>query len=236
MNVTLFAKAILIFFICLIILTLLGIILGRMYNKFVVKKLSGTKRKILCILTIVIFLISSISVSLIIGVKSYINSVVDNYFVEIEKNIYENCPDNEYVTKGIDLNKIKNSIFQSVKQAISKDDEKTQIVNKVISDVKSMMPTPVALKIGDERIYHMLLNAAFNQSSLGVYADFIYSFADKNNVISVSSILNNAKIITKKKVGSGFNMAIILSIIPILIYVIAAYIYVSRVVKRSAED
>ena len=237
MTVTMFVKAIFIFFICLIIFTLLSIILWRIYNKFITNKLSGVKRKILSVLTIVIFILCSISLSLIFSVKSFTNSLLDNNFHKIEKYICETYPNNEYVTKGIDLDKIiiKKEVLQSVIQSLFKDDENAQIENKIISEFKSMMPSSKALGIKNEKIYNMLFDMIFDQSylALGTHVDFVYSFADENNIISVSSFLNNTKIMAKKKLSGSFNKAIIFSIIPILIYIIVSYIYVLRVVKKE---
>ena len=236
----LFIKSILLFIVCLVLLTVFGIVLGILFNKYVIKKLSGIKRKILCALTIVIFLFSSISISCIIGAKIHLNSMVDYGFKEIEKYMYETYSENEYIASGIDLNKVKDYIIQEIKQNLPdklddfSDDEKVLLTMKVISDIRSMMPANVAPKF-DRKIFDMALNVFSKQSEVIKYAKIIFSLADKNGVVTVSSFLTNSKVIVKKAVTGGYNKVIIFLIIPSLLYIIASYVYILIVIKKEKQ-
>jgi hypothetical protein len=218
------------FFISLIVSIIIGVVLGKIYNTFVIKKFFDSKRKLFCILTMVIFLGTSIFISVVIGITSYINSAINNYSGKIAQYINNTYPDNEFVMNGIDLNKINDGASQ---------------INKNISDLKAVIPTHDELNV-DKRIYDMVVNNAMsglqNQLSIvnntvSTHASKAFVFVDKNNSITVSSFLNylTNMAITRVKIIS-LGIAIVL-MIPFLIYVVSTSIAVLVIIKkRKAKE
>ena len=214
------------FFIRLLIFVAVGILLGKIYNKFVIKNISdNNKRKMLCILTMVIFLCSAVSVSVAVNVNSFINATINNYSVRIEQFVNNIYPKNDFLANGIDLNKIGNNILE---------------INKAVTDLKAMMPTHVDLRF-NERIYNMIVGSPMdgllnqlNDISLSGdnLASFVSTFADGNNFITVSSILNYLTRLAIMHINVVFLWIIVLLLIPFCIYVALTSIIVFGVVKK----
>ena len=216
------------FFIVLIVSIIIGVVLGKIYNRFVIKKLSDGNRKFFCILTMVIFIVTSILVSVVIGITSHVNSTINNYSNKIAQYIYNTYPDNEFVVNGIDLDKI--------------DDGASQI-NKAVSDLKAVIPSHDELNI-DKRIYDMVVNNAMDgftnqlstvNSAVSTHAKKVFTFVDKNNSITISSFLNYLTSMAIKRVKIVSWVITILLIIPLLIYVISTSITVLVVIKKEKQ-
>lgn len=217
------------FLVSLIVFIIISIVLGTVYNKFVIKKFSGKTRKLFGILTMVIFLGTSISISLVIGITSYINTTINDYSGKIAQYIYNTYPDNEFVMNGIDLNKINDGASQ---------------INKAVSDLRAVIPTHNELNV-DERIYDMVVGFAMNgltnqlnnvNNTVSIHAKKAFVFVDKNNSITISSFLNylTSMAITRVKIVS-FGIAIVV-IVPFLIYVVSTSIAVLVIIKKKKQD
>jgi TM2 domain-containing membrane protein YozV len=205
-------------FIRLIIFIIIGIVAGKIYNKILIKCISGKIIKTLCALTMVIFILSSIILSAAISIKSYANSEIRKYAVKMEQEIYDILPNNELLRNGIDLNKIDDDISQ---------------VTEFISSFQTLIPDNSELKV-NKMIYDFLINSVTKllQSeistiiySANIYGISIRSIVDDNNCITVSSILNYFTKIVEKEINTIFLDIIIKLMIPLFIYIIATLIY-----------
>lgn len=219
-------------FVRLIIFVLIGIALGILFNKFVIKYFSEKNRKILCVVTMLIFICSSISVSVTISIKSYINSTVIKYTGKIEQYIYKIFPDNEFINNGIDLNIIDNTISE---------------INEVILGLKDILPTHTDIKV-NKWIYDMVVDTSMEllqgqiNSNIdyyvgrdGIYGQYVYMFADNNNFITVSSILNYLATFVNIKINFVFYKIIAVLLIPFLVYIVTTSIVVITIVIKNRK-
>ena len=213
------------FFVRLIISIITGVVVGKIYNKFVLKYFSDNKRKLLCILTMVIFIFSSISVSVIITIKSYIDSTISSYSGKIEQYVYDTYPNNEFLLNGIDLNKTNDDFSE---------------ISNAVSELKTIIPTHVELRV-NKKIYDMLVGPPMEELlnqlntvnySVGTYTKNVYVFADNNNFITVSSILSYFTNLATKKINAVFLGIIVVLIIPFLIYILSTIIFALIIVKN----
>jgi hypothetical protein len=175
----------------LIVFLVLGIGAGVVYNKFFVKDYPDYKRKLGYFLTVVVFVVFFISIYSVISIQSYVNSTIKAYSVKLEQYIKDNNPNNELVKNGIDLTQFNDTITQ---------------VNNGIVEIKSLLPGYKELGV-NEWVYHLIIDYATTQlqkklNVVNYSAYIVNTFAEKNNVITVSSLINGlrtnaVKLITK---------------------------------------
>jgi len=205
------------FFVHLIISAVIGTVLGIVYYKLLSKTFSGGKRTVFCVLTMIIFIFSAISVSVVICAQSYAHTKIRVYSAKTEQYIYDTCSDNEFVTNGIDVNLISDGFLQ---------------VNDVISNVKTMIPSSEELNI-DKKIYDLLvgyltneLQNRFNAIANAVDTQFAKGniLVDKNGIITISSILSVLTSAAVKQVNIITLEIIIVLMLPLAIYIIVTVI------------
>jgi len=207
-----------------------GVILGILFNKFVIKYFSDNKRKLFCILTMLIFIFSSISLAITFGIRSGIISSINNYSDRVEKFIFDNNPNNEFLINGINLNIINDN---------------TSIINDSVNELKALIPTHTDLRI-NKRIYDMVIGYPMGEliNQIDVFNNSVSSHArnltdsiaiitDNNNFITVSSILNYLKSLANRHINIVFFRIIIVLLIPFLAYVISISVYVIISVRKK---
>jgi len=205
----------------------ISIILGILYNKFIIKYFTNNKRKILCIITLVIFILSSISLSIAVSIKKYISSTIVNYSNKIEKFVIENNSNNGFVVNGIDLKNLNNNIIQ---------------LSNSIYEIKTIIPTHEQLNL-NKSIYDMIIgfpvNELMNQLNniFGNTVDFSIEkfsiFANNNNFITVSSILQYLNTLANKHVNNIFRWIFIILLVPAVIYILITTIIVIVKIIRN---
>jgi len=200
-----------------IIFTILGISIGIVYNKFVIKDYPDYKRKYGYFITIVIFLALSFVIYVIISVKSGINSTVNEYSVKLEQYVKSNYPENEFVKNGLDLKEINNDISK---------------INNSVDDLKSILPSNRELGV-NKIVYDLLSDYAIKElkkrlTVVNYSAKMINSFSDKNNVMTVSSVTNGLRKNVIKLVNTISLIIISIFILMVLIYVIFTLTIVRR--------
>jgi len=210
-------------FLRVIIIIIIGIFLGILYNKFVIKYFSENKRKLFFIFTILIFILSSISLSIVISIKYGIISSINTYSGKVEQYIYDVNQNNDFIINGIDLNRINYD---------------NSIVTNTVNNFIAIIPTHTDLRI-NKSIYDMVIGYPINEiinqinslnDSVNNYTQnltiSISTFADSNNFITVSSILSYLNYIAKKYIDFVFIRIMIILLIPIIIYVLSTSIYI----------
>jgi len=175
----------------------------------------------------VFFIISSVSISVVICARSYVNSKIRGYSAGIEQYVLNAHSDNDFVKNGINVNTISEGILQA---------------NNVISELKSIIPSNKELKI-NKNIYDKIvgfitenlqkkLTAVSNAVDTHRAKDGIV-FADENGIITVSSILGFLTLTAIKQVNVVFMEIIILLMIPLVIYV--AVTVILAVIKGASD-
>ena len=212
-----------------LIFIVIGVVAGILFNKFVIKYFSDNKRKIFCILTMLIFIISSISLAITFSIKSGIVSSVNNYSERVVKFIYDNNPNNEFLINGINLNIIN---------------ENSSIINDTVNELRLLVPTHTDLRI-NKRVYDMVIGYPMNElinqidninNTVSTHTRNLTSsvsmFADSNNFITISSIMNYLKSIANRHINIVFFKIIITLLIPFFVYVISTSVFVIISIRK----
>lgn len=212
-----FLEAVMFNRILLIIFFILGFTAGILYNKFFVKDYPDYKRKLGYFFTLVVFIAFFVSVYSIVSIKSYTNSIIKEYSIKLEQYIKDNYPNNELVKDGVDLTQVNDSL--------------TQINNGVI-EIKGMLPSPEEIGV-DKFVYDIIVNYAIKQlqkklNAVNYYAYIVNTFTEKNNVITVSSLINGLRTNSIKLINTIALIFAIIFIISFLVYIIYTLTIIMR--------
>ena len=195
-----------------------GIGLGIIYNKFIIKNYPEEDRKLYYFITIVVFLIFSLSMYIVFSVKSYTNSVISEYSVKIERFINENYADDDFVKNGYDLQKMNNDVSQ------------------LDSTVSEVLPSHEALGV-NKIIYDYAINKALSRFNIvHSSAEVINSYGNESNILTVSSLvhgLENDLISLINKIA--LSIITVVSVI-LLAYVVCTLIAAKREEKSKGEE
>ena len=216
-------------FIRFIVFIVIGVGLGIVFNKFVIKHFSENKRKLFCVLTMIIFILSSISLAITFSIKSGIVLSINTYSDRVEKYIYDNNQNNQFLLNGINLNIISDN---------------SSIINDSINQLRTLVPTHTDLKI-NKGIYDMVIGTPVDElinqinnltgSVTNMANNAISSvsmIADNNNFITISSIFVYLKSLANENINAIFLRIIILLLIPSIIYVLSTSIYVIISIRK----
>jgi len=207
------------FIILIVLFAALGVGLGILFNKLVIKDFPETGRKMNYVKTVIVFFLITVVVFAAIFGKFQVETSVKNSSNELEQYIIKNHSKLDFVRNGIDIT------------ALNKDISK---LNATINDLDIIL-RPKASELGIPRIiYNIILNNLSKElqkriviaNTAGKSAN---SFVDENNKLTVSSLLNGLQILIFKIVNT-----IVFIVVAILIILLAVYILVS-LSKASKE-
>jgi len=161
------------------VFAVLGIGLGVGYNFLVIKNYPENRRKGGYVLTVIIFFMVAAALFSLFSVRVFVSSTVDEKAQIFEQSIKETYPDLGLVKNGIDITKIKND------------------TDRVVADLWTTLPSYTELGISS-RTYDFASGLLKNElerklkvaDDLGKKASV---YADENNVITVSSLINGIK-------------------------------------------
>jgi hypothetical protein len=204
---------------------ILGVLSGVIYNKYFVKDYPDYKRKIGYFFTIVVFVIAFLSIYSVISIRSYVNSIIKEYSIRLEQYIKENNPENELVKNGIDLTQFKDSLAQ---------------VDNEISEIKTLLPDYKELGV-DKIIYDLIVNYAIKrlQKKLEVvnyYAYIVDTFTEKNNIITVSSLINGLRTNVIKLINMVSLIIVLIFLMVFFVYIIYTLTIITRERKFKKYD
>jgi hypothetical protein len=210
---------------------ILGVVIGIVYNKFIIKEFSETKRKWIGVFTFVFFISFAVSLFVVYSINRYTISTITTHSNKVENYIKNTFPNNDFVANGFDLKLISNNASQ---------------INNVVSEFKTLLPSHTDIGI-NQRIYDFIVDYAVNemqnrlliamqnlQNAVDNSTNMANPFMDRNNVMTISSItlgLRNTAInyvnIISLKIG-------IILFIPSLIFVIFTLIFsIIKKVKKT---
>jgi hypothetical protein len=204
----------------LTVFIILGIGLGIVYNKFLIKDYPDHKKKFGYFITVVVFLAMTLAIFSIVSINTYINSSVKEYSIRLEQYIKDNVPENEFVKNGLDLKELNNDISQ---------------INKTVYELKSILPTYKELGV-DKVIYDLIVDYAIKQlqkrlTVINYSAKIVNTFADKNNVLTISSITNGLRVNAIKLVNTVSLIISAIFSIAFLVYII----YTLKIVRKERK-
>jgi len=160
----------------LIVFVVLGAGLGVGYNFLVIKKYPENRRKANYVLTIIVFVIVTAALFALFSVRAFVDFTVNEKSQMMEQSIKENYPSLGFVKNGIDMTKISNN------------------ADSVVADLWTVLPSHTELGMG-KRGYDFASGIVRKElekklktaNDLGKKAS---SFADENNIMTVSSLIN----------------------------------------------
>jgi TRAP-type C4-dicarboxylate transport system permease small subunit len=197
----------------LIVFVVIGAGLGVGYNFLVIKKYPEKRRKANYVLTVIVFLIVTAALFALLSVRAFVSSTVSEKSQMLEQSIKEKYPNLGLVKGGIDLT------------GIDKDVSKA---NNIVADLRAVLPSNTELKIG-ARTYNFVSSFVLKEvrkklMTANVSGKLSNSFADENNLLTISSLINGLK-------KSIMNVVNIVILVFVLIFVI---ILLSHVIKSLA--
>jgi len=196
---------------------IIGISLGIVYNKFVIKDYPDYKRKFGYFITVVIFIIFSISIFGILIMKSDLNSTIKDYSIKLEHYVKINYPENEFVRNGLDLKNINDNISK---------------INDSVNEIKTILPTNKELGV-DKFLYDLIVDYAIKElqkrlTVVNYSAKVVNSFSDKDNVLTISSLVNGLQQNAIRLINITSLIIIGIIILFFSIYIIFTLIVVKR--------
>jgi len=203
--------------ILIIISIIIGIGFGIVYNKFVIKDYPDYKRKFGYFITVVIFLLLSISIFGILIMKSGLNSTIKDYSTKLEHFVKINYPDNEFVRNGLDLKNINNDISK---------------INTSVNEIKSILPSNKELGI-DKFLYDLIVDYAIKElqkrlTVVNYSVKAVNAFSDKDNVLTISSLVNGLQQNAIRLINITSLIIIGIIILFFSIYIIFTFIVIKR--------
>jgi len=190
----------------LIVFAVVGIGLGVGYNFLVIKKYPDSRRKGGYVKTVVVFFFVTVVLFAVISVKLFANKTVPAYSSSIVEDIKTKHSNVGFVKNGLDLNGINNDVSK---------------LYSAVADIKKVLPSHEALGL-TKGLYDFGVDALLKQMQKKLATvDFskgtINSFADENNFLTISSIINGFQ----NRVMSIINITLlIIAGIFVLIFVI----------------
>ena len=166
----------------MIICAAAGIALGVLYCLLVIKKYPENKRIKGYAGAVIVFLLIALIVGAIISVRSFTVSKINDNAAKIEQIIISNNPANGFIKNGIDLKKTGSDSAQ---------------MGAAFHQIKSLLPSSAELGM-PKFLYDIIADSALDGiqkrfTSTEKNAKMISTYADKNSVLTISSVINGVK-------------------------------------------
>ena len=207
-----------------VVFLVLGIGLGIVYNRLVIRHYPDSNRKFAYVLTVIVFLVFSGVLYLVISVNSGINTTITKYTIQMEQYINDKHPNNEFVKNGLDLKKINDDISQ---------------INKTVTDLKSILPTHQELGV-NQIVYNLIVDYAIKElqkrlTVINYSAKVISNFANKDNVLTVASVTNGLRTGAIKLVNIIALIIVAVFAVVFMIYIVYSLVTARKEKKRKDE-
>jgi branched-subunit amino acid ABC-type transport system permease component len=207
----------------LAIAVVLGVGLGILFNKLVIKNFPETSRKMKYVVTVIVFLlITVVLVAALCSKKFIIDPAVIAKCSELEQYIVKNHSNLDFVRNGLNIT------------AISKDISR---INKTVVDL-SVILWPKAKELGVPRfVYDVVLsNISGELQKRLVIVDSPENktnpFIDEKNFLTVSSLINGIQTTILKVVKTVVFVIVVICLILLGIYILVALSTASKEKKR----
>jgi len=205
------------------IAVILGVGLGILFNKLVVKDFPENGRKASYVKTVVVFLLIAVVIFAVLYGKSIVDSSVKSFSGKIEQDIKKNYSNLDIVKNGIDITAASkdssklNSTVNDLTRVLKPSDFGVPafIWNTVLSNVKKELQKIII---------------SFN-SAEGVSNPFV----DEKNYLTVSSFINGLQVTILKVVKITVIVIISICVILLAIYILASLSKASKEKKRVAS-
>ncbi|MCL2805029.1 MAG: hypothetical protein FWD26_03720 [Treponema sp.] len=197
----------------------LGIGLGILFNKLVIKKFPENERKLGYVNTIIVFMITAAALAGIVQAKILGDAMLNDYSASIKQYINDNHSNIGFVRNGLDLS----------------GNREAAVINSALTDIKAILPSYIDIGVS-RGIYDFASNMVINQMQKSLLAmhpgnmKVVDSFKDENNFLTVTSILNGMK----KSITNILNI-VLLVIASIFIIIFVTYVIKSLVAAAKIK-
>jgi hypothetical protein len=213
------------FILLIVIFALLGVGLGLLFNKFVIKDYPEAGRKFKYVITVIVFFLITVALFAVIYGKFIVDASVKKSLTELEQYIVKNHSNLNFVKSGIDIKAIQNDASK---------------INSTVSDLSGIL-RPKAIELG---IPNLVYNAIINYLSVELQKKIAVanktgqvmsnSFIDENNKLTVSSLINGIQTGILKVVKTTVIVLVVIFVILLGIYVLVSLSKASKEKKRIA--
>ena len=204
-----------------VVFLILGIGLSIVYNRLVIRHYPDSNRKNAYVLTVIVFLVFSGVLYLLISVNSGIKTTITNYTIKMEQYVKDKHPDNGFVKNGLDLKSINDDISQ---------------ISKTVTELKSILPTHQELGV-NHFTYNLIVDYAIKElqkklTIVSYSAKVVNSFADKDSVLTVTSLSNGLQAGAIKLINTVFLIIAAVFTVVFLIYIVYSLVTARNAKKR----
>jgi len=198
----------------------IGVGLGVLFNKLVIKDFPETGRKLNYVKTVIVFLLIAVVLFAVVYGKSLADSSVKKSSGELEQYIVKNHSNLDFVRNGLDITAIRKDASQ---------------LNKTVNDLNIIL-RPKAAELG---IPSIVYNAVINYLSKELQKKFVTgdtagkaasSFVNEKNVLTVSSMLNGLQTVILKIISV---IALVIAAICIILWGIYILVSLSTASKEK---
>jgi len=198
----------------------IGVGLGLLYNKLVIKNFPETGRKMNYVKTVIVFLLIAVVLFAAIYGKFKIDSSVKTYSNEIEQYIIKNHSNLDFVKNGLDITAVSNDISK---------------LNKTVEDLSPII-WPKASEVGVPKfLYNMIIGNVTKELQkriVSAAANTSNPFVNENNFLTVSSLINGLRTGILKIVKIVVFVIVFICVILLGIYILVSLSTASREKKR----
>jgi len=198
----------------------LGVYFGVLYNKRIIKDYQESDRRLNYFITVVVFVTITVIFFSVILARFKIDSSLKNYSKQLNQYAINNYSDNDFVKNGFDMTKINENVSE---------------LNKSVSELDSVLHI-YAKELGIPNFLYNWANNFIKKELqkkaviVNTVGKSLNSFVNKENFITVSSLLNGLRTAVMKTVDT-----IVFVIVFILLIVLGIYVFASLSIAAKAK-
>ena len=197
-----------------------GISFGIFYIKLLNKLFPNSKkRKVSYFFAVIMFVGFSFSIYIATSISTYCDKTITSYSVKVKEYIEKEYSDNNFVKNGVSIDELNNILVhigngkEYIKSIIPILDSDNFVIKKALNYTGRFIDDYVSL-IPLKMSYFMEKK----------HKKIIKTFMDKNDAVTVSSIINGFKSIILKQINKLILTVLIVVNIPFYIYIVLTFV------------
>jgi hypothetical protein len=208
--------------ILIVVFAAVGVGLGILFNKLVIKNFPENRRKGSYVKTVIVFLLITVVLFAAVYGKFIADSLVNDKSNEFEQYIVKNHSNLDFVRNGLDIT------------AVSKDISK---LNKTIGDLNAVLK-PKANEFGVPGfLYDMVISSVRKELQkiiikINDAGNAANSYINEKNVLTVSSLMNGIRTSILKAIRNTVIVIVAICVILLGIYILVSLSTASKEKKR----
>jgi len=205
------------FILLIVLFAILGVGLGLLFNKFVIKDYPEKGRKFKYVITVIVFLLITVALFAVIYGKFIVDAAVEKSLIKLEEDITKKHSKLPLVRNGIDVT------------AIQKD--ASTINNTIVALLPSANELGIPSLVYNELLKYVLKELDKKLAVIKVAENKDNPFIE-NNKLTLKSLINGLKINILKAVKTTVIVLVVIFVILLAIYVLVSLSKASKEKKR----